>query len=145
MDGSEARAEEVRRAHKPRHQGTRAQLPAGDPYHRRRSNPRLRGDARGRDGGFAKSWRRETGGKQPASCLLEREDCTLAAWYRSVYAPRTGGAYDSHHRTAGIAGRIWRRGSRVAAHGAGAAAWAAGDWTPQQPFGRYRYAFYRRH
>ena len=36
--------------------------------------------------------------------LLEREDCTLAAWYRSLYAPRTGGAYDSHHRTAGIAG-----------------------------------------
>ena len=26
------------------------------------------------------------------------------AWYPSVYAPRTGGAYDSHHRTAGIAG-----------------------------------------
>jgi len=26
------------------------------------------------------------------------------AWYPSIYAPRTGGAYDSHHRTAGIAG-----------------------------------------
>src|SRR5262249_6170953 len=36
----------------------------------------------------------------------EREDCTLVAWYRSLYAPRTGGAYDSHHRTAGIAGRV---------------------------------------
>src|SRR5262245_14573913 len=35
---------------------------------------------------------------------LHREDCTLVAWYRSLYAPRTGGAYDSHHRTAGIAG-----------------------------------------
>src|SRR5262249_32882741 len=31
-------------------------------------------------------------------------DSTLVAWYRSLYAPRTGGAYDSHHRTAGIAG-----------------------------------------
>src|SRR6516225_3401062 len=40
-----------------------------------------------------------------ASTLLEREDCTLVAWYRSLCAPRTGGAYDSHHRTAGIAGR----------------------------------------
>jgi hypothetical protein len=36
--------------------------------------------------------------------LLEREDCTLVVWYSSLYAPRTGGAYDSHHRTAGIAG-----------------------------------------
>src|SRR5262249_26381731 len=50
--------------------------------------------------------------------FLEREDCTLAAWYRSVYAPRTEGAYDSHHRTAGIAGRTRRRGGRVAACGA---------------------------
>src|SRR6516164_9007477 len=33
----------------------------------------------------------------------------------------TGGAYDSHHRTAGVAGRAWRRGSRVAARDAGAA------------------------
>ena len=24
----------------------------------------------------------------------------LAAWYCSLYAPRAGGAYDSHHRTA---------------------------------------------
>src|SRR5262249_52916500 len=34
------------------------------------------------------------------------------------YAPRTGGAYDSHHRTAGIAGRIWRCGGCIAARGA---------------------------
>ena len=34
---------------------------------------------------------------------LNREDRTLVAWYRYVYAPRAGGAYDSHHRTAGIA------------------------------------------
>src|SRR5262245_5109729 len=50
--------------------------------------------------------------------VCEREDCTLAAWYRSIYAPRTGGADDSHHRTAGIAGRTRRRGGRVAARGA---------------------------
>jgi hypothetical protein len=30
------------------------------------------------------------------------------------YAPRTGGAHDGHHRTAGIAGRTRRRGGRVA-------------------------------
>src|SRR5262245_16687644 len=29
-----------------------------------------------------------------------REDCTPMACYRSLYAPRTGGAYDSHHWTA---------------------------------------------
>src|SRR5262245_7427971 len=33
-----------------------------------------------------------------------------------------GGAYDSHHRTAGVAGGTWRCGGRVAARGAGAAA-----------------------
>src|SRR5262245_37293492 len=47
---------------------------------------------------------------------LEREDCTLVAWYRSIYAPRTGGAYDSHHGTAGIAG-CTRRRRGVAARG----------------------------
>src|SRR5262245_7988152 len=52
-------------------------------------------------------------------CVLR--DSTLVAWYRYLYAPRTGGAYDSHHRTAGIAGRTRRRDSRVAARGAGAA------------------------
>src|SRR5262245_10365729 len=36
----------------------------------------------------------------------------------SLYAPRTGGAYDSHHRTAGIAGRTRRRGGGLAAPGA---------------------------
>ena len=57
------------------------------------------------------------------SALLERQDCTLVfSWYRSLYAPRTAGAYDSHHRTAGIAGRTRRCGSRVAARGARAAA-----------------------
>src|SRR5262245_41729997 len=51
--------------------------------------------------------------------LLEREDCTPMACYRSLYAPRTGGAYDSHHRTAGIDGRTRRCGGGVAARGAG--------------------------
>ena len=41
-------------------------------------------------------------------------------WYPSFYAPRTGGAYDGHHRTAGVAGRTRRRGC-VAARGARAA------------------------
>src|SRR5215813_9874267 len=35
-------------------------------------------------------------------------------WYPSLNAPRTGGAHDSHHRTAGIAGRTRRRGRCVA-------------------------------
>src|SRR6516165_2508395 len=61
------------------------------------------------------------------SSLLEREDCTLVTWYRSLYAPRAGGAYDSHHRTAGIAGCNQRRGCRVAARGGRAAAVDAGD------------------
>jgi hypothetical protein len=39
----------------------------------------------------------------------------------SIYAPRTGGAYDSYHRTAGIAGRTWRRGGGMAVRGARAA------------------------
>ena len=51
------------------------------------------------------------------------------AWYRFLYAPRAGGAYGSHHRTAGIAGRTRRRG-RVAGRGAGAAAGDAGDRVP---------------
>jgi hypothetical protein len=34
VGGSQTRAEEIRRPHKPRCQGTRAQLPAGDPDHR---------------------------------------------------------------------------------------------------------------
>src|SRR5262249_53461746 len=51
-----------------------------------------------------------------AGCRAVR-DSTLVAWYRCIYAPRTGGAYDSHHRTAGIAGCTWRRGGHVAARG----------------------------
>src|SRR6516164_6203149 len=50
--------------------------------------------------------------------LLERQDYTVVAWYPSLYAPRTGGAYDSHYRTAGIAGRTRRRGCVAATRGA---------------------------
>ena len=48
------------------------------------------------------------------TALLEREDYTRVAWYVAFTHPRAGGAYDSHHRTAGIAGRSWRRDARVA-------------------------------
>src|SRR5262249_1684282 len=65
--------------------------------------------------------------------LLEREDGTPMAWYRSVYAPRTEGAHGSHHRTAGIAGRTRRRGC-VAARGERAAAGGAGDRVCQPHF-----------
>src|SRR5262245_28767594 len=44
-----------------------------------------------------------------------RGTARFVTWYRSLYAPRTGGAHDSHHRTAGIAGRTRRRGGGVAA------------------------------
>ena len=58
--------------------------------------------------------------KQPASCLVDGK--TARSWRGIVsYAPRTGGAYDSHHRTAGIAGCTRRRGCRRAARGARAA------------------------
>src|SRR5262249_62055185 len=49
---------------------------------------------------------------------------TARSW-RDIVAfthPRTGGAHDSHHRTAGIAGRTRRRSGVVAARGACAAA-----------------------
>src|SRR5262245_26793298 len=64
--------------------------------------------------------------------VREREDCTLVAWYGYLCAPRAGGAYDSHHRTAGIAGRIWRCGCRVAARGTRA---AAGEVTDHRVLG----------
>src|SRR6516165_12578170 len=66
----------------------------------------------------------DRGGSNQHPALIERQDCTLVVWYRSLYAPRTGGAYDSHHRTAEIAGFTRRRGGRVAARGARAAAGA---------------------
>src|SRR6516225_8089491 len=45
---------------------------------------------------LAKAHDRGESNQHPA--LLERQDYTLVTWYRSLYAPRTGGAYDSHHR-----------------------------------------------
>ena len=59
-------------------------------------------------------------GGRPRGALLG--DSTLVAWYRCLYAPRTGGAYDSHHRTRGNADRARRSGGCVAARGARAAA-----------------------
>src|SRR6516165_12280529 len=56
-----------------------------------------------------------------AGCRAVR-DSTLVAWYPSFYAPRTGGAYDGHHRTAGIAGRTRRYGGSMADRGARTAA-----------------------
>src|SRR5215468_6218286 len=64
-------------------------------------------------------WAPVNGQQRPA--LLERKDGTLVTWYYCLYAPRTGGAYDGHHRTAGVAGRTRRRGRRLAASGARAA------------------------
>src|SRR5262249_10282204 len=58
---------------------------------------------------------RSASNQHPAS--FKRQDCTLVAWYRYVYAPRAGGAYDSHHRTAGILEVFSRHGN---SHGPGA-------------------------
>src|SRR5262249_39565267 len=38
-----------------------------------------------------KSRRKVDANKASHPALLEREDCTLVAWYRYLYAPRTGG------------------------------------------------------
>src|SRR5262245_36659151 len=40
-------------------------------------------------GGFSKA--DDSGGSNQHPAVLERQDCTLVTWYRSVYAPRTGG------------------------------------------------------
>jgi len=48
-----------------------------------------------------KSRRKVAANKASHPAFLERGDGMLAAWYRSLYAPRAGGAYDSHHRTGG--------------------------------------------
>src|SRR5215831_13002002 len=63
----------------------------------------------------------------PAPGCRAVRDSTLVAWYRPLYAPRTGGAYDSHRWTTGIAGRTRRRGGRVAAGRPCAAAGGTGD------------------
>src|SRR5262249_30900211 len=62
-----------------------------------------------------------------AGCRAVR-DSTLVAWYRFVYAPRAGGADDSHHPAGGIAGPTPRPRS-VAARGARTAAGVASDPT----------------
>src|SRR5215467_6487722 len=92
------------------------------------ADARLPANARGRDGGVREElaagvvqWKPKTEVEATSILpLLEREDCTPMACYRSLYAPRTGGAYVSHHRTAGIVGRTRRRGG-VAARSARAA------------------------
>src|SRR5215831_10546014 len=91
----------------------------------------LRSEGRSAFGGKAENWafplstpKPDDSNQHPA--LLEREDCTLVAWYPSLYAPRTGGAYDSHHRTSGIAGRTRRCDCGVADPGARAAVGDAG-------------------
>jgi hypothetical protein len=54
----------------------------------------------------------------PPSPRRGRAVRTARSWRGIVaYAPRAGGAYDSHHRTAGIAGRTRRCGGGVAARG----------------------------
>src|SRR5262245_61542698 len=59
-------------------------------------------------------------GSAHTGCRAVR-DSTPMAWYPpSTHLAREG--YDSHHRTAGVAGRARPRGSRMAARGARAAA-----------------------
>src|SRR6516165_771385 len=56
-------------------------------------------------------------------------------WWRGIVSfkhPRAGGAHDSQHRTAGIADRSRRRGSRMAARRASAAGGDARDRISQQ-------------
>src|SRR5262249_55300551 len=68
---------------------------------------------------------------------------TARSW-RGIVAfthPRTGGAHDSHHRTAGIAGRTRRRGGRVAACGARATALDAGGRVFEQRVSQGLFAF----
>src|SRR5215467_1428013 len=72
---------------------------------------------------------------RPHPALLEREDRLLVAWYHYIYAPRTGGAYDSHHRTTRVAGCTRRRGGCMAARGAGAAGGDAGGRLPPPSIG----------
>src|SRR5262249_32938099 len=68
------------------------------------------------------------GGPKPCARAVR----TARSWRGNLclYAPRTGGAYDSYHRTAGPAGRPRGRGGGVAACGARAAD-DGGDWVSQ--------------
>src|SRR5262249_30947342 len=93
----------------------------------RMRGPPSRAPGRARRSRLRLSWRREHGRgttgwssmpgfTAPGSALLGQHARSVVSLF---YAPRTGGAYDSHHRTAGIAGRTLRRRSRVAARGIG--------------------------
>src|SRR5262245_60841323 len=81
---------------------------------------------------FTKSWRREYAeDRGETTRILPSLNVKTARLWRGIfppYAPRTGGAYDSHHRTAGIAG-CTRRGGGVAARGTRA---AGGEDTPHR-------------
>src|SRR5262249_52953555 len=71
------------------------------------------------------------------SALLECEDRTLLVWYRSLTHLAREGAYDSHHRTAGVAGRTRRRGGRLAVRcGRAAVQPDAADWRAHVPIRR---------
>src|SRR5215475_2829245 len=69
--------------------------------------------------------------RAPRPRRVPRRVRTVRSWHGIV--PFThlgaGGAYDSHHWTAGIAGRTRRRRGFVATRGARAAAGDAGDWS----------------
>src|SRR6516165_125850 len=84
------------------------------------------------DRAITKGGLRTTSGGPPAhlGCALLGQHARGVLSFH--YAPRTGGAYDSHHRTAGIAGRARRRGGFVAARGARAAAGDASDRLPKR-------------
>src|SRR5262245_6482275 len=57
-------------------------------------------------------------GKDAAARWLAKHDVKTARWWRGIvrftHLAREGGAYDSHHRAAGIAGRTRRRGGVAA-------------------------------
>src|SRR5215471_18632546 len=85
----------------------------------------LQGEARGRDGGVrqelaagAVQWKPRTE-VEATSILLSLNVKTVRSWRGIVAFTHLAreGAYDSHHRTAGIAGCTRRRGSGLAARG----------------------------
>src|SRR6516165_1084698 len=80
---------------------------------------------------FMASRDHDRGGEHAAALTVLLGACLARAGYRAVRTARSWrgivpfthlareGAYDSHHRTAGIAGRTRRRGGGVAARGVG--------------------------